>query len=127
MKRCFEFDPAKFISAPELAWHAASKNNKVKLDLMDIYLLLMAEKGIRGGICHSTYQYAKANEERDEAYFLEVDFKYLKKLHDLHNDLPYLTERMKIEKIKKLLANLHEYVIHIRNVKQALNNKLVLK
>ena len=87
----------------------------------------MAEKGIRGGICHSTYQYAKANEERDEAYFLEVDFKYLKKLHDLHNDLPYLTERMKIEKIKKLLANLHEYVIHIRNVKQALNNKLVLK
>ena len=37
---------------------------------------------------------------------------------------------MKIEKVKKLVANLHdktEYVIHIRNVKQALNNELVLK
>ena len=37
---------------------------------------------------------------------------------------------MKIEKIEKLLANLHdktEYVIHIRNLKQALNHGLVLK
>ena len=37
---------------------------------------------------------------------------------------------MKIGKIKKLLANLHdksEYVIHIRNLKQALNHRLTLK
>ena len=37
---------------------------------------------------------------------------------------------MKIEQVKKLLANLHdksEYVIHIRNLKQALNHELVLK
>ena len=37
---------------------------------------------------------------------------------------------MKIEKIEKLVANLHdktEYVIHIRNFKQALNYHLVLK
>ena len=37
---------------------------------------------------------------------------------------------MKIEKVKKLVTNLHdtvEYVIHIRNLKQALNHKLVLK
>ena len=37
---------------------------------------------------------------------------------------------MKIEKVEKLVANLHdknEYVIHIRNLKQALNNVLVLK
>ena len=37
---------------------------------------------------------------------------------------------MKNEKVKKLVANLHdkiEYVIHIRNLKQALNNGLVLK
>ena len=37
---------------------------------------------------------------------------------------------MKIEKAEKLVANLHdktEYVIHIRNLKQALNNGLVLK
>ena len=36
---------------------------------------------------------------------------------------------MKIEKVEKLVANLHdktEYVIHIRNLKQALNYRLVL-
>ena len=37
---------------------------------------------------------------------------------------------MKIGKVEKLVANLHnkqEYVIHIRNLKQALNHGLVLK
>ena len=37
---------------------------------------------------------------------------------------------MKIEKVEMLVANLHdkiEYVIHIRNLKQALNHGLVLK
>ena len=37
---------------------------------------------------------------------------------------------MKIEKVKNLVANLHdkaEYVIHIRNLKQGLNHELVLK
>ena len=33
---------------------------------------------------------------------------YTKKLHDLHNDLPFLSERMKIEKFKKLAVNLHD-------------------
>ena len=45
-------------------------------------------------------------------------------------DWPFLPEKMKIGKIKKLLANLHdksEYVIHIRNLKQALNHRLTLK
>ena len=37
---------------------------------------------------------------------------------------------MKIEKVEKLVTNLHdktEYVIHIKNSKQALNHRLVLK
>ena len=37
---------------------------------------------------------------------------------------------MKIEKVGKLVGNLHdktEYVIHIRNLKQVLNHELVLK
>ena len=37
---------------------------------------------------------------------------------------------MKIEKVEKLVTNLHdktEYVIHIRNLKQALNHELLLK
>ena len=70
------------------------------------------------------------NEESDEGYFFEVDVQYLEKLHELHNDLPFLPERMKIEKVEKLVANLHdetEYVVHIRNLKQSLNHVLVLK
>ena len=63
------------------------------------------------------------NEESNEGYFLEVDVQYLQKLHEHHNNFPFLFEKMKIEKVQKLVANLHdntEYVIHIRNLKQAL-------
>ena len=50
--------------------------------------------------------------------FFEVDLQYPEKLQELHNDLPFLPERMKIKKVKKLVGNLHyktEYVIQIRN------------
>ena len=70
------------------------------------------------------------NKESDEGYFLEVDVQYSETLHELHNDLPFLPERIKIEKVKKLVTNLRdetEYVIHIRNLKQALNHGLILK
>ena len=53
----------------------------------------------------------------DEGYFFEVDVEDIKNLHDIHNDLPFLSERIKIEKVEKVVANLHvkeEYVIHIR-------------
>ena len=42
----------------------------------------------------------------------------------------FYQKRMKIEKVERLLANLRditEYVIHIRNLKQALSHGLVLK
>ena len=52
----YELDPAKFLSALGLASQTALKNTKVKLDLLtDISKLLMVEKCIRGGICHSIY------------------------------------------------------------------------
>ena len=35
------------------------------------------------------------NEESDEGYFLEVDVQYPEKLHELHNDLPFLPKRNK--------------------------------
>ena len=59
--KIYELDPAKFLSAPELAWQAALKKTKVKSDLLtDIDMLLIVEKRIRGRICHSIHQYAKA-------------------------------------------------------------------
>ena len=69
------------------------------------------------------------NEESDKDYFLEVDVKYIQALHELHNNLEFLPERIKIEKVEKLVTNLHgtKYVIHISNLKQTLNHGLVSK
>ena len=39
------------------------------------------------------------NEESDQGYFFEVDIQYPKNLHNLHNDLPFLPEKMKIETV----------------------------
>ena len=60
--------------------------------------------------------------------FFEVGIQYPEKLHELHNDLLFLPEKMKIQKVKKLVSNLYDkakYIIHLRNLKQALNHGLV--
>ena len=70
------------------------------------------------------------NENDKKGYILEVDVKYPKKLHDLHSDLPFLPERMEINKCKKSVCNLYDkkkYVVHIKSLKQALNHGLKLK
>ena len=69
------------------------------------------------------------DEDSDKGYILEVDVKYPKNLHDLHSDLPFLPERMKIDKCRKLVCNLYDKktVVHIRSLKQALNHGLILK
>ena len=61
---------------------------------------------------------------------MEVDVKYLKRLHELHSNLPVLSERMEINKGKKLVCNLFnkkKYVTHINSLKQALNHGLKFK
>ena len=48
------------------------------------------------------------NEKSDKGYFLEVNVQYTKKLHELQNDLPFLSERMELGKVEKLVTNLHD-------------------
>ena len=63
-------------------------------------------------------------------YLLEVDVKYPKELHENHNELPFLTERMKIGRVEKLVPNLKDkkgYVVHIKALDQALKHGLKLK
>ena len=58
----YELDHAHFLSAPGLAWQACLKITEVELELLTNFdVLLMVEKGIRGGICHAIHRYAKAN------------------------------------------------------------------
>ena len=40
------------------------------------------------------------NGESEDEYFLEVNVQYHKKSHKFHNDLPFLTKRMKTESRK---------------------------
>ena len=185
--KVYELDPAHILSAPGLAWQACLQKTGVKSELLtDVDMLLMVEKGIKRGICHTICRYAKANnkyiknyeeneessflqyldannlygwamseplpvdgfdwikdlskidedfisnydKDSDKGYILEVDVKYPKNLHDLHSDLPFLPERMKIDKCNKLVCNLYDkknYVVHIRSLKQVLNHLLILK
>ena len=187
--KVYELDPAHFVSLPGLAWQACLKKTNIELELLtDFDMLLMVEEGIRGRICHSIHQYAKAdkkymknynnneessyiqyleannfygwamskklpingfrwlnsdeineisedfiknyNENDDKGYILEVDVKYPERLHELHSDLPFLSERMEINKCKKLVCNLFnkkKYVTHINSLKQSLNHGLKLK
>ena len=51
-----------FLIAPRLAKQIALKKTKVKVNILtDIEMLLMVEKGITVGICHSIHRYAKVN------------------------------------------------------------------
>ena len=71
----------------------------------------------------------KYGENSEKGYILEVDVEYPKDLHKLHSDLPFLSERMKINKCTKLVCNVRDkenYVIHIPAFKQALNHGLKL-
>ena len=159
----------------------------VKLELLtDIDMLLMVEKGIRGGICYAIHRYAKANnkymknydkdmessyleyldvnnlygwamsqkrpvngfewveglyqfkedfiknydEDSNKGYFLEVDVEYPENVFNLHSISPFLPDTNKIGKCNKLVCNIHNkenYAIHIRALKQTLNDELILK
>ena len=83
--KIYELDPARFLTAPDLAWEAALKKTKVKLELLiDIDMLLRVEKGIRGGICHSIYTYAKANNKCMKGYDKNKELTYLQ-YQDVNN------------------------------------------
>ena len=65
----YELDPVYFVSAPGLAWQACLKKTGVELELLtDIDMLLITEKGTRGGICQASHRYAKANNKYTKNY-----------------------------------------------------------
>ena len=62
------------MSAPGLAWQACLQKTGVKLELITDYdKILMIEKGIRGGICQTTYRYAIANNKYMKNYNKNID------------------------------------------------------
>ena len=75
----YKLDPAYYFTAPGLAWDACLKITDVELELLsDIDMLLMIEKGIRGGISMISNRYAKANNKyMGESFNKKDPFKYI--------------------------------------------------
>nr|CAI5847002.1 unnamed protein product [Callosobruchus analis] len=84
-------------------------------------------------------------DEAEERYILEVDLDYPKHLHDIHKDIPFCAQHLNMNvlfeshvieddkhdtrntKLIAYLYNKRKYVLHYRNLKQAVANGLVLK
>ena len=107
------------------------------LDANNLYGAAMSEKlpmiGFKwvSDILGKDKKFVKSYDKNSsKGYILEVDVDYPSKLHKLHSDMPFLPERMKIDKTKKLVCNLHDkkkYVMHISILKQELDHGLKLK
>ena len=72
------------------------------------------------------------HEDSNKGYIFEVDVEYSKKMFNLHMNLPFLPERRKIERCNKVVCTtqnkmLCTYVVHIRALKEALHQGLLLK
>ena len=183
----YGLDPVYYYTTPGLAWDACLKITNIQLELLsDVNMLLMFEKGIRGGISIISNRYGEANNKYMKKFnkkklnkflmyldannlygwaesqklpthsfkwltsgemeklfnnqivqvwekipcILEVDLEYPKKLHDLHNDYPLCSERVKCGNVEKLIPNLRDkknYVIHYKNLIQCLKLGMKLK
>ena len=103
------------------------------LDANNLYGWAMSQPLPTGGFKWVNVKPSKISQlakRKSKGYLLEIDVKYPKELHDSHNDLPFMCERMKINGVEKLIPNLYDkkrYVIHIRAPDQAVKHGLVLE
>ena len=76
--KIYKLDPVYYFTAPGLAWDACLKMTNIQLELLsDVNMLLMFEKGIRGGISIISNRYGKANNKYMKDYDKNKDSKYL--------------------------------------------------
>ena len=81
---------------------------------------------------HKNFRWMKEEELKSwesKPCILEVDLKYPKELHGLHNEYPLAPERLTINKVEKLIPNLNDktkYVLHHESLKMYLEMGLKL-
>ena len=102
------------MSAPELAWQACLKKKEVELELLTDYdMLLMVQKGIRGGICQAIHRYAKSNNKYMKNYDKNIESSYLMHL-DANNLYGWaMPQKLPLNRFKwvKKLSKFHESFI----------------
>ncbi|CAH3146286.1 unnamed protein product, partial [Porites lobata] len=77
----YKLDPAHYYTSPGLSWDACLKETGQKLQLLNDYdMLMMIEKGIRGGISHITKRYAEANNKYMKGYNPDEESTYIQYL-----------------------------------------------
>ena len=77
----YNLDPAHYYISPGLAWDACLKETGQELELLHDYdMLMMFEKGIRGGIFHITKRYAEANNKYMKDYDPDKPSNYIQYL-----------------------------------------------
>ena len=76
--KIYKLDPVYYFTAPGLAWDACLKMTNIQLELLnDVDMLLMFEKGIRGGISIISNRYGEANNKYMKGYNKNKLSKYL--------------------------------------------------
>ena len=181
----YKLDPCHDYTAPGLAWDACFKETNQSLKLLKDYdMLMMFEKGIRGGISYISKRYVEANnkymkdydkekpssyiqyldannlygwamsqklpthgfkwidinkykvikllgkKDTNQGYIFEVDLDYSDTLWKSHNDYPLAPEKVKVDKIEKLIRSFKpktNYVLHYKSLKQYLQEGMILK
>ena len=77
----YKLDPAHYYTSPGLAWDACLKETQQELQLLTDYdMLMMVEKGIRGGISHISKRYAEANNKYMKDYNPDKESIYIQYL-----------------------------------------------
>ena len=101
--KSYELDPVHYYTSPSLAWDAMLKITKINLELLsDVDMLLMIEKGIRGGISIISNRYGKANNKYMKDFNEMEPSKYLMYL-DANNLYGYgMSEKLPIHSFKWL-------------------------
>ena len=103
------------------------------LDANNLHEWAMSQPLLTGGFKWVGIKPSKISQlakPKSKGYISEVDIHHPRELHDSHNDLPFMCERMKINGVEKLIPNLFDkkrYVIHIRALDQDLKHGLVLE
>ena len=77
----YKLDPAHYYTSPGLAWDACLKTTGQHLELLSDYdMLMMFERGIRGGITHISKRYAEANNKYMKNYNPDKESSYIQYL-----------------------------------------------